>query len=301
MQRAEAARAAKRGTMGKKTALYGAIGAVLSVAMLGFGYWAGNNNNGGRTENGAGTGQETAAEGAAQTGAAQTGAALPAASPEFDAAIRDYLLRNPEVLVEAQETLQRKEEEKQRASAKAAITRDSAKIFNAKTDAVVANPQAEITMVEFFDYNCGYCKRALDDMNKLIAENKDIRFVLKGFPILGQDSHGAHVVSEAFKKIAPEKYLDFHRKLMGGQGRADEARAVAVALELGVDEAALRKTMKDPAIEEAFRETYQLANDLGITGTPSYVVADEVVFGAVGMETLAEKVANAKTCGSTVC
>lgn len=276
--------------MSKSPVIFGAIGALASAAMLVLGYYAG-------------TGGLSTAGVPAEEAVVEAGASTPiiAASPELDAAIRDYLLRNPEVLVEVQETLTKKQEAEQRISQKETITKQSARIFSSAADAVVANPEGKVAMVEFFDYNCGYCKRALDDMNNIMASDKDVRFVLKGFPILGPDSHAAHVVSEAFKKIAPDKYLDFHRQLLGGQGRADEARAIKVALGLGVDEAALREKMKDPSIEAAFRETYELANELGITGTPSYVLADEVVFGAVGVPALEEKIANAKTCGSTIC
>ncbi len=277
-----------------RTFVYGAAGAVVSAAMLGLGFVAGSN----RLSPADTQDQPVAEQPADQVTPAP---ATMAASPELDSAIRDYLLRNPEILLTMQETLSKKEEEKQRASAQAAITKDSAKIFNSAADAVVANPDAKITLVEFFDYNCGYCKRALDDMNTMIAADKDVRFVLKGFPILGPDSQAAHVVSEAFKKLAPGKYLEFHRQLLGDPGRANEARAISVAVGLGVDEAKLREAMKDPSIEASFSDTFKLANDLGITGTPSYVVADEVVFGAVGVSTLSEKLANAKSCGSTVC
>lgn len=266
----------------KTPAIIGLIGLVASIAMLALGYWTG-----------------------ARTPAPQDLAAIEIAEPvdetaELDAAIRDYLLRNPEVLIEVQETLQRKQEAEQRLAQQTTITNQSDAIFRSASDAVVANPDGAVSVVEFFDYNCGYCKRALDDMEVLIEQDGDLRFVLKGFPILGPDSHQAHIVSEAFKMLMPDKYLDFHRRLLGS-GRANEARAVQIAIDLGADEAQLREAMTNPQIEENFRETYRLADALGITGTPSYVVADEVVFGAIGTAPLTAKVANARSCGSTVC
>ncbi|RUY61818.1 DsbA family protein, partial [Mesorhizobium sp. M7A.F.Ca.CA.001.13.1.1] len=167
-------------------------------------------------------------------------------------------------------------------------------IFNSAFDGVVGNPTGKVTIVEFYDYNCGFCKRAIDDMKALTKTDPDLRFVLKEFPILGPDSQKASVVSMAFHLMHPEKYGEFHNALLGGQGRATEAAAMKVALSLGADEAALREKMKDPTINEALAKTYDLANKLAITGTPSYVVGNEVVFGALGQEVLAEKIEAAK-------
>ena len=100
----------------------------------------------------------------------------------------------------------------------------------------------------------------------------------------------------AFRTLMPEKYGEFHNQLLGGQGRATEAAAIKIALSLGADEAKLREEMKNPAITEAFTKTYDLANKLSITGTPSYVVGNEVVFGALGKDVLGEKIAAAKAC-----
>ena len=105
----------------------------------------------------------------------------------------------------------------------------------------------------------------------------------------------------AFRTLMPEKYGDFHNQLLGGQGRASEASALKIALSLGADEAKLREEMENPAITNAFAKTYDLANKLSITGTPSYVVGNEVVFGALGQEVLSEKIAAAKACGDAAC
>jgi protein-disulfide isomerase len=105
----------------------------------------------------------------------------------------------------------------------------------------------------------------------------------------------------AFRTLAPEKYGEFHNQLLGGKGRAGEAAAIKIALSLGVDETKLREEMKNPAITDAFAQTYDLANKLSITGTPSYVVGNEVVFGALGQEVLSQKIAAAKSCLDTTC
>ncbi|TKT79206.1 DsbA family protein [Aquamicrobium sp. LC103] len=266
--------------MGKAIAL-GVTGAVISVGMLGLGYLVGSG--------GAGLPERSPAPAAASQ-------PLPVATADrgaVEAIVRDYLVANPEILLEVQQALEIKQQEQQRVAQTEVISGMSGQLFNAAHDGVVGNPEGDVTIVEFFDYNCGYCKRALADMEALVAADPQLRFVLKELPILGPDSQQAHIVSMAFRSLAPEKYGDFHRELLGS-GRANEATAIKVALAQGVDETQLREAMKDPAIAKAFGETYTLANELSITGTPSYVVGNEVVFGALGQETLAEKIEAAR-------
>ena len=198
---------------------------------------------------------------------------------EVEKIVREYLLDNPEILLDMQNALEVKQKEAQRTAAIETIKQYKEEIFNSPSDGVVGNP-----------------KRARADMHALMQENPDLRFVLKEFPILGPDSQKAHVVSMAFLKLMPEKYLEYHDKLLGGEGRAGEERAIKVALELGADEAKLREGMKDPAIIDTFNKTYDLANKLSISGTPSYVVGNEVVFGALGKDVLTEKIVAARAC-----
>ena len=215
--------------------------------------------------------------------------------------IKEYLVENPEILLDVQEALQRKQQEEQQAKAGQAITDNEKAIFTSDYDIALGNPQGDVTIVEFFDYNCGYCKRALSDMDDILTEDKNVRFVLKELPILGPDSLAAHKVSAAVRDLAPEKYGEFHRALLGGEGRATEESAIALAGTLGVPEADIRKTMADKPHDDAVRQAYSLANDLGITGTPSYVIAQETVFGAVGADDLREKIANVRACGKASC
>lgn len=214
---------------------------------------------------------------------------------EIENIIRDYLVKNPDLLLDMQQALETKQRDEQRIANLEVIKSAKDEIFNAAYDGVVGNPDGKTTIVEFYDYNCGFCKRAREDMLGLTAADPDLRFVLKEFPILGPDSTKAHIVSMAFRTLMPEKYGEFHNQLLGGQGRATEAAAIKIALSLGADEAKLREEMKNPAINAAFEKTYDLANRLAITGTPSYVVGNEVVFGALGQEVLAQKIAEART------
>lgn len=224
----------------------------------------------------------------------QSGAQNGFTRAQIESIVREYLLANPEILIEVQSALEEKMREQQAAESREVIADASDEIFHNTNDGIIGNPDGDVTVVEFFDYNCGYCRRALSDMEMLVANDSDLRFVLKEFPVLGPDSHEAHVVSMAFRKLMPDKYGEYHRRLLGSEGRANEATAMKIALDLGVDEAKLRQEMEDPGIQEAFNETYQLANRLQINGTPSYVVGNEVIYGALGLEVLNEKIAAAR-------
>ncbi len=131
-------------------------------------------------------------------------------------------------------------------------------------------------------------------MEAILKTDKNVRFVMKEFPILGPDSAKAHIVAQAFRALMPEKYAEFHQVLLGAQERATEDSAIADAVKLGADEAQLREKMKDPAITGAFQQTYQLAQQLNITGTPSYIIGDELVPGAIGVDGLVERIAAAR-------
>ncbi|QKV18012.1 DsbA family protein [Oricola thermophila] len=220
---------------------------------------------------------------------------------EIETIVRDYLLANPEVLLEVQQALTAKQMAEQRDQQQKAIASKSDSIFGDSRDPVLGNPEGNVTIVEFFDYNCGYCKRALTDMVSMMEGDSELRFVLKEFPILGPESEEAHRVAFAFHDLHPDRYTEFHLRLLGGEGRANEESAMRIALDLGADEAALRRQMEDDSVIERIRDTYQLATELGISGTPAYVIGDEVVSGALGEEVLATKVANVRECGSTVC
>jgi len=220
---------------------------------------------------------------------------------EIGAIVREYLLENPEVMVEVQQALQKRQEEARLVQSKQAVEQNHDAIFNAESDYVLGNPKGKITVVEFYDYNCGYCKRAIGDMDAVIKSNPEVRFVLKDFPILGPDSMAAHKVAEAFRRAAPDKYGTFHRELLGGEAHANEARALEVAESLGVDEKTIRAKMAENTDDEGVKAAYKLATELGISGTPSYVLANEAIFGAVGADTIIQKVANVGQCGKTSC
>jgi protein-disulfide isomerase len=218
----------------------------------------------------------------------------------FEALVREYLLANPEVVQEALVRLEEKRKAEEAAARADAVTSMRDVLYDSKRQVVLGDPAAPITLVEFFDYNCGYCKRALDDTLALL-EQKDVRIVLKEMPILGPGSVEAARVAIAVNLVAPDRYLDFHRELLGGNGEANELRAMSVVEELGIDADKVRAALKDPEVAETINEVYGIANRLGLTGTPTYIIGDEVVFGAVGVDQLNEKIAAVRTCGRATC
>ncbi|MBC8129174.1 MAG: DsbA family protein [Rhizobiaceae bacterium] len=220
---------------------------------------------------------------------------------DIETVVRDYLIRNPEVLLEALDSLEKKRAVEDQAAVKGAIASARDTLFASPVGTVLGNPEGDVTVVEFFDYNCGYCKRALADMEQLISADPKLRFVLKEIPVLGEDSAAATRVSLALRHVAPERYGEFHAKLLAHKGVANEDSALQVVEDMGVPEGAVRDAMTLPAVEAAIAEGAQLAGLLKINGTPSYVVADELVPGAIGGEGLAAKVANVRACASATC
>ena len=215
--------------------------------------------------------------------------------------VRDHLIANPEIIREAIDALQRKEQEAELVAQTEIISEDRERIFASTRQVVVGNPEGAVTLVEFFDYNCGYCKRALADMQRLIEGDEDLRIVLKEFPVLGEDSVEAARVAIAVNMVAPAKYLDFHVALLTEPGNADGQKAMAVAEELGIDMAQVRASILLPEVQATITEVYELANKLSLTGTPSYVTAKEVVVGAVGYDTLKTRIEEARACGADGC
>jgi len=241
--------------------------------------------------------------------------AVPAAAParaepftpdqrgDIERIVRDYLLRNPELLKEVLSELEKREAAADVEKHRAAVQEHAATIFNSPRQVNLGNPQGDVTMVEFFDYNCAYCKRAMADMLDLLKTDSKLKIVLKEFPVLGEGSVQAAQVAVAVRmqdRTGGKKYLEFHQKLRGGRGQADKARALAAAKEAGLDMARIEKDMASEEVKTTLAESGKLAEALGLNGTPSYIVGPDVVVGAVGLAALREKV-NGARCGKAAC
>ena len=210
------------------------------------------------------------------TGAAEVG--------PFEQRVREYLLNNPEVIMEALQILQARQKAAEAENLKRAIAERSEEILNDPAAPVGGNPSGDVTLVEFFDYNCPYCRRVAPTVVELEQADPALRLVYKEFPILGPGSQFA--ARAALASGRQGKYVPFHNALMQASEQVTEETVMMIAGTVGLDIERLERDMQDPAIQEAIARNLQLANALGITGTPSFIIGQEVVPGAVGMGTL---------------
>ena len=248
---------------------------------------------------------------AALPASAQAPAAPPAAatnvfSPEQKAAIgaivKEYFLANPEAFLEIQTALESKMEKIQADKLKVALKDNSKEIFHRPNAPVAGNPSGDITVVEFFDYNCGYCKKAYGDVAKLIEKDSKVRLVLKEMPILSKGSEEASKVALAAKLQG--KYWEAHRALIGVRGELNEQTSLkAVEKIAGLDMAKLKKDMESPEVKGEIAFVRELAQKMGIQGTPHFLVGDRVIPGAPGnlLETMTGHIADLRKNGCSVC
>lgn len=216
--------------------------------------------------------------------------------------IRDYLMKNPDVIQEALVELDRRQKEQERVAIQSAISDLQPLLTGAEKNIVVGNPSGDVTIVEFTDYNCPYCRRSVSDLRDLIKADPKLRVVIRDFPLQGQDSIEAAQVSIAAKnQLKADKWWDFHVKLMESKSRVGKAQALAAAKEAGADMVRLAKDMDGPEIQNRLQDTMRMADMLKLSGTPAYVIGSEIVFGAVGTEQLRSTVVAMRQCGKAVC
>jgi protein-disulfide isomerase len=226
----------------------------------------------------------------------------PAQKKELGAFVRDYLVNNPDVLREAIDALDRHDKQVAEAERQKVVGDHANLLFSSKFQANVGNPKGSATLVEFFDYNCHYCKGTLADMARLMKDDPNLKLVLKDFPVLGPGSvEAAKVASAARNQLPGDRFWQFHNKLLTMSGPIGKAEALAVARELGLDMDRLAKDMESPEVTTGLEEVMGMADSLQINGTPSFVVGQEVVVGAVGYDQLKQKIDAVHKCGHSVC
>jgi len=202
----------------------------------------------------------------------------------FERRVHDYLVANPEVIVEAMQNLERKQREVEQTEAQAALAAHRDELLNSPESPVGGNPQGDVTLVEFFDYNCPYCRQVAPAMVEAEDDDPQLRIVYKEFPILGPNSVFAARAALAARK--QNLYPQFHKAMMQVSGAADEAHVIAVAEEIGLDVEQLRTDMQDPAIDAEIQRNLALARALRINGTPGFVIGDEILRGATDLQTM---------------
>lgn len=227
--------------------------------------------------------------------------AQPTAQPG-DEAILGAIRRNPHIVLEAIQEIQRRESVAKTAQQSKALADSESQMLDPRTTAFAGNIEGDVTLIEFADYNCGYCKRAAKDVAALIKSDPKLRVALKELPVLGPDSVAASRVATAVKgQLSGSAFLAFHLDLMSQRGKVDAAVATRVAVAHGADAAKLAADSEGAAIKAAVDETLMLAERLGINGTPAFVIGGEVVPGAVGEAALAQKISSVRKCGKSAC
>jgi len=215
---------------------------------------------------------------ATQPEPAKMAAFTPDQKQQIEKIIKDYLITNPEIFIEVQTALEEKMEKEQAEKLKVAIAENAAEIYREPDAAVAGNPDGDITVVEFFDYNCGYCKRGLGDIVKLVESDPNVRVVFKELPILSKGSEEAARVALAAKRQG--KYWEVHRALLQARGHMNEAAALRLAEKEGVDMEQLKADMASPEVAAEVAKSEELAKKMGVNGTPHFLVGDRAIPGA---------------------
>lgn len=206
--------------------------------------------------------------------------------------VAETLRENPELVLEALQALEARQVEAEAAAAAAVLTTERALLESDPNAPVMGNPDGDVTVVEFFDYNCPYCKRVMPELDALLAEDDKIRLVLREWPILSEGSVIAARAALASRQQG--KYAEMHMALMGARAKLDEQSVLRIAAETGLDIEKLKADMQSPEVEEHIATSMRLAQALGFSGTPSFVVGDQLIPGFVEKAQLVEVVKAAR-------
>lgn len=213
------------------------------------------------------------------------------ARADIEEIVSQYLMDNPEVLIAALNAYQEREAASRQARIDAGIKQFVSTIADNPDIPILGNPDGNITIVEFFDYRCSYCKQVFPTLMQVVADDSDIRLVMAEFPILGEDSVYAARAALAVWFEWPEKYGAYHDILMASRGKIDETIVFGAALELDIEPSALQAAMKSDTIEQAISANHAMARELGISGTPAFIIGDTLVPGAIELADFQELIA----------
>lgn len=214
-------------------------------------------------------------------------------SSSSDAAIRSFIEKNPQVIVDSVQAWQKSQAEAHAAKSQNAAKDHQDALLKAKHDGVI-NPKGTSTIVEFFDYDCPACKQQFQAIADLLKRDNSIRVIFKEFPIFGPASDANSRIGIAVATLAPEKYFTFHEKMMRFEGRANTEQAMKFAAEIGLDAATLKAETEKPYINQKIADNRDLGDKLGVQGTPAIIIGDEMIPHAVPAEEIALRLADLK-------
>lgn len=221
-------------------------------------------------------------------------ALTPEQARQVEDVVRRVIKDNPRLILEAIEEMRKQEEAAQKSKAMAALKAKVKEIQNDPASPVAGNPQGDVTVVEFFDYRCPYCKAGHERLKQVVAKDGKIRLVLKEFPILGPESVFASRAALAVHRQDPKKYYAFHDALLSVKDRLNNDATMKIAADAGVDIERMKKDMAAPEISRALEANADLAEELGVNGTPAFIVGDALAPGAVDVATLEKMIAEAR-------
>lgn len=216
----------------------------------------------------------------------------------FGAEVRAYLLENPEVIYEAIQVLEERRDQEQALADRSLVADNAQALFNDGFSFVAGNPNGDVTIVEFLDYQCGFCKRAHPVIEELLDRDPNLRLVVKDFPILGPESVTVGRMALAAVDVDPSKFQDLNDGLMTYQGQLSEAVAYRIAGSLGYDIATLKALAESDDIEERIQQNYQLAQALRLEGTPAFVIGEEIIRGFLPVEDMQRVVAGVRNASN---
>jgi protein-disulfide isomerase len=211
---------------------------------------------------------------------------------EIEAIVGDYLKNHPDVLIDAIQAADDKMKADAKDKAQQVLASHRQAVFDDPQSPIAGNPKGDVTLVEFFDYRCPYCKQVEPALEKLVADDRQLRFVYKEFPVLGPDSEIAARVALAARKQG--KYDAFHRAMMITPGHIDEATIYKVAASVGLDADKLKQDMKSSEIDKELKANLDLGKLLDLEGTPSFIVGNTIVPGAISGDALKDLIADTR-------
>jgi protein-disulfide isomerase len=232
---------------------------------------------------------------AAPTSAGAAEIVSPEQKSAFEQIIHDYILQHPELVIEALQTAEDKMKAQAADRGRAALVEKRQELLEDPTAPVAGNPKGDVTVVEFFDYRCPYCKQVEPALEALLKEDRQLRIVYKELPVLGKDSIYASRVALAARKQG--KYEKFHAAMMAAKGQIDEKIILQTAAASGLDVERAKTDMQSAEIDDIIKRNYDLAQTLDIHGTPAFIIGGEMIPGAIDIATMKQKIAAARKSG----